>query len=512
MKKKNFLPSFSLLYNSFPYKYLLCSFPLAFMVLNPYSYAYQLAQQLVQLDDAFLKLGFKDRQDGERLITVKQQEEAVLRIFYMAGYLTPEKLWQDVNHVQSITNKKEVFLALTHAIKQASANQKNYAEFQPDLLYQHFTAVPLHCQQWMDLLLYISQHAFNRDKGQERNELIKQNWMEVFRHEYIKEATLVGLINRELPKFKEYDVAWIAGASRPGLLARLKDYEYILNQKKIVIKNGTLILAGNRELWANIDGMSYKLKDIFDTTKSLNIDAIDILVTAGNKKEAEQEGVEYIQYLAEQSGIKLNELRPFIRYETKEDCPTGRSPGRLYPNYAPEEKRKLTETIMAQDLFKKYLDLDFEIIDTEAFEFQRPTTATTVRDAAEFLVKQILQGTYGIQKEFVILFQTNNPYIERMTIAAQREADEVFKKYHLQEQGYSIKIDGVGFACKQDVVTVHSELSALMAEEWKRAFQEEKNAAEYIKTLLFQTRDNNFIEEPMPVEVIGNQLKLDEVD
>ena len=167
---------------------------------------------------------------------------------------------------------------------------------------------------------------------------------------------------------------------------------------------------------------------------------------------------------------------------------------------------------MAQDLFKKYLDLGFEIIDTNALEFQRPTTATTVRDAAEYLVKQILQGIYGTQKEFVILFQTNNPYIERMTIAAQREADEVFKKYHLQEKGYSIKIDGVGFACKQDVVTVHSELAALMAEEWKQAFQDEENAAEYLKTLLFQTRNNNFIDEPMPVEITGNQLNLEGVD
>ncbi|WP_316352975.1 hypothetical protein [Candidatus Trichorickettsia mobilis] len=512
MKKKNFLPS--LWYNPFSYKYLLCSFPLVFMVFNPYSYAYQLAQQSVQFGNAFLKLGFKDRQIEEQLITVKQQEEAILRIFYMAGYLTPERLWQDVNHVQSITNKREAFFELTHAIKHASANQKNYAKFQPDLLYQYFTMIPLDSKQWMDLLLYISQHAFNRDKGQERNELIKQNWMEVFHHEYIKEATLLGLINRKLPEFKKYDMVWVTGASRPGLLARLEDYQYLLEQMGITIKNGTLILAGGRELWANIDGMSYKLKNIFDTTKSLNIDNIDVLVTAGDKEEAVQEGAKYIQYLAEQTGIKLNESQPLIQYKTKEDCPAGRLPGRLYPNYADEEERKLTETTMAQDLFKKYIDLDtsFEIIDTDLLESQRPTTATTVRETVEFLVKQILQGTYGAQKEFIILFQTNNPYIERMTIAAQREANEVFKKYHLQEQGYSIKIDGVGFACKQDVVTVHSELAALMAEKWKQAFQDEENAAEYIKTLLFQTRDNNFIDEPMPVEITGNQLNLNEVD
>ena len=53
--------------------------------------------------------------------------------------------------------------------------------------------------------------------------------------------------------------------------------------------------------------------------------------------------------------------------------------------------------------------------------------ASTARDAAEKLVKDIIGGKYGDKREFKILLLTNNPYIERQTIATQREVDKVLK-------------------------------------------------------------------------------------
>ena len=336
--------------------------------------------------------------------------------------------------------------------------------------------------------------------------------MEVFDKDYKKEATLLGFIDRKLPEFKKYDMGWIAGASRPGLLARVKDYEYLSTNLVKVRDNQTLILAGSRELWANIDGINPEMSSLLYTKEIINIDKLPVLLKVGNNEEAIKEGQKYLTYLANSYGIKLDIDNPFIEYKTKEECPEGRFPKRVYPNYNKDETGKLTESLMAEDLSKQFLQQNkdkFVIIGTKEEQSQRPNTTTTARDAAEFLVKQILEGVYKDQKEFVILFESNNPYIERQTLATQASVDQVLKKYGLDLKGYTIKIDGVGFANKQDNVTIHSEFGALMAEKWKGVNQTQENSLEYIKTLLFQTRDHGLTIDPMPM--IGS-ISSDDVE
>jgi hypothetical protein len=122
-----------------------------------------------------------------------------------------------------------------------------------------------------------------------------------------------------------------------------------------------------------------------------------------------------------------------------------------------------------------------------------------------------MSGVYGNKKEFVILFETNNPYIERQTIAAQRELDKVLKASKLDSR---IKVEGIGFKCKQDVATVHSELAALIAEKWKTATGEDILTKRSIEKLLFQTRDNSSITTPWPdmAEVSAGSLVQDFFD
>lgn len=59
-----------------------------------------------------------------------------------------------------------------------------------------------------------------------------------------------------------------------------------------------------------------------------------------------------------------------------------------------------------------------------------------------------------------------------------------------------VKVDGVGFKCKQDVPTVHSELAALVAEMCKDANSGGKHDT---KTLLYQTRNHDKVEDQLPV-------------
>jgi hypothetical protein len=158
---------------------------------------------------------------------------------------------------------------------------------------------------------------------------------------------------------------------------------------------------------------------------------------------------------------------------------------------------------MAEDLLQSFFSTQKSVIvDTSNVNDHRPTTATTAKDAAKVLVEEISAGKYGDQKDFKILYQTNNPYIDRQTLVTQQEVDKVLLEYGLQEKGYEIIVKGVGFGCKQDVPTVHSELGALLAEKWKLAAQKDEQAGVMpkrdIKSLLFQTRDNSLIVSDEP--------------
>lgn len=213
--------------------------------------------------------------------------------------------------------------------------------------------------------------------------------------------------------------------------------------------------------------------------------------------------------LAARYNIKLDPTSPFIQYKAIAECPPGHFPARVYPHYATGETKKLTETLMSQDLITTYPSNGTQtitIVDTLADQHLRPTTASTARDAATRFVERIINGEYGDKKEFVILFETNNPYIERQTTATQREVNKVVKDYKLHNKGYVIKVEGVGFKCKQDVATIHSELAALVAEKWRDVAASQQGdipPKRSIENLQFQTRDNS--------EVAPNQPDISEV-
>jgi len=291
------------------------------------------------------------------------------------------------------------------------------------------------------------------------------------------------------------------------VLLRLLDYNYTVSLGTKV--NGDEVIhAGQRELWANIDGLNPKTKKILEIQGAINVDEQDFSVPAGRNEDTINEGKEYMLDLAKKNGIKLNEGTPFVEYQKGDlGIPSGRFPERVYANYAEGEQRKLTESMMADDLLKTYVKHDISIIDTSSREGGvRPNTEGGALDSAKHLVEKIESGQFGDKKDLVILYQSNNPYIERQALAAQRIVNKVLEELKLAEKGYTIEVEGVGFAFKQDVVTIHSELAALICEKWKFAHPElsDTAATEYLKPLLFQTRDKTPAEEPLPeLELLG---------
>ncbi|BFD46873.1 MAG: hypothetical protein DMENIID0002_15190 [Rickettsia endosymbiont of Sergentomyia squamirostris] len=469
---------------------------------------------------AAVKLGFTGYKKAGQDIRATEHQEALLKQLQIAGYFHPEKLWQDINRL-GVKNTVITFKQIYPAIKKSKADQSDPSKFNAKILRKNLgKGTGLDEQDIMDFLFYTSQNAFGRKLGQERNELSSQDWMKKYEKEYLAGAKVLRLIDRETPEHQDYDSAWIAGASRIGVMARIIDYHNILSKCNIKVSGETEILTGERRLWANIDGITPIVRDkLLEAYKTkTDLDTLDISLPIGEDIARVTEGKEYIKGLAARYNIRLNESSPFIQYETKEECPLGYFPNRVYPNYAEGESRKLTETLMCQDLLTTYLLNDnktITIVDTLAEQYQRPNTNSTARDAARKLVGRIIDGQYGDKKEFIILFETNNPYIERQTIATQREVNKVLKDYKLSNEGYSIKVEGVGFKCKQDVATIHSEFAALVAEKWKDAveYQREEGISpkRSIEDLQFQTRDNAGFIPPLPdiseVSLSGNWLQ-----
>ncbi|AVP87589.1 hypothetical protein phytr_6480 [Candidatus Phycorickettsia trachydisci] len=464
---------------------------IAFFLLPVATYFYQgykKSNSPSTFEQAADNLGFKGYKKGSKIVSAKEHQEALLNILQMSGYFTPTKLWQGINAL-NLKDPEIVFNKLYSAIKKSKADQ-NFDQFNPKILRKNFgKGSGLDEQDMKDLLLYLSQNAFNRKIGQERNELTSLNWMQEHEEEFNKAAEVLKLIDRHEPSYQEYDTAWIAGASRVGLLARIIDYKFITSKYSLTFKENPIVLAGARELWANLDGISPTVLAKLEHASSqiTDMDLLDASVPVGENNDRIEEGKSYIPYLAKKNKIKLDEQSPLIEYKTEEECPKGRMPGRIYPNYADGEQNRLTETTMSYDLIEKYLP-NSVVIDSHLGPEQRPNTATTARDAGMNLVQKIQEGEYAYQKELIILFVSNNPYIERQTIVSQREVNKILKALDLDSQGYSIKLDGVGFKSKQDVVTVHSESAALFAERYKDAC-DNSTCKRPIETLLFQTRD-----------------------
>lgn len=416
-----------------------------------------------------------------------QEQEALLKTFSFAGYFKPESLWNDIV-LMNFKDPNAVFVSVMKSIAKASNGNKIDSHILRKNLFDGLSE-----KDAMDFILYLGQKAFDRKEGQERYQLEERNWMEQHKQEYIKAARILGLYDTILPKYQNYDEAWIAGASRIGIMTRLLDYNHQLHSIKI---NGkTLILAGARPLWAEIDGIAPIALETLENALTRQISVEDLPKEVLDNQQGDvNEGKSYMAALADRNNIALNPASPFIKYSSLASCPKGLLPGRTYPNIL--DNGALTETIMANDLLRRYVknEAAIEIIDTKSLNNKRPDTASTAKDAAAELIAKIQKGEYPDKTEFVIYFQSNQPFVERQTIVTQRETNKALKESGINN--VQIKIDGAGFANKGvKIMTIHSELGALIYERYKDASPE---SSRDIKDLLFTTRSHEMNTNIMP--------------
>ncbi|ROT47668.1 hypothetical protein EDM02_01340 [Candidatus Cardinium hertigii] len=447
------------------------------------------------------QLGFNGYEKANVHVSAADQQEALLKQLQMAGYFTDEQLWRTLIGL-GIQQPELAFKQLSFSMQQSKANQRDPNQFIAKILRKNLgKQTILDTEDMLDFILYTAQNAFGRAPGQERNTLCTENWMQCYQQAYVDNARILRLIDREVPLHKDYDSVWIAGASRFSLITRMVDYYYALLRYTLHIHGDVLVLAGNRELFANLDGVTPLIQDkLIEAYKThTDVDTLDFTSLVEDNNARIEEGKAYILKLGAQCNIRLDPLSPFIQYTNQEACPPGRFPGRVYPNYAKGKSRKLTETVMVQNVIATFFDTkSVQVIDTATDRYKRPTTATTARDAAIAFMERIGAGTYGDKKEFVILYVTNNPYIERQTLSSQGILNKVVADYNrLHHTAYRVRLEGIGCKCQQNIARIHSEFAALIAEKWQKAYQG-KTTKRAIEDLQFQHRNHLKTLPPIP--------------
>lgn len=457
--------------------------------------------KLSDFEKAAFNLGFKGLESKNLSISREEQQEALLQVFYFAGYFRSEVVWEAIVNLE-LENPEDLFKKINKVLEKNGASQDNFEKFDAGALRKDFLGLAsLDENDIADFILYFAQNAFAREKDKERYQLSAEDWMNKYEKEYLQAVAKLGLIDRVEPTFEVYDEAWIAGASRQGFTFRILDY--VFNLKAVKVLGLTILLAGNRPLWAEIDGMTPKIhKDIeFAIEDKANID--DMILPIEDMEEKIQEGRDYMAFLAKKNSIKINSENEFIIYNTTDKIPKGFVAGRTYLNYFSIETGILTETTLANELAERYFlgrtNVKVRVINTESSNSNRPTTATTARDAVKKIIERVKRGEDGCSNnmQFRILLHSNQPYVERQTLVVQKEVDQELEKVGVSN--IEIVIDGVGYANRQSIAVIHSELGALINEKYIKAVQTGLiKSRRDIKTIQYSTRKKSIVMKPIP--------------
>ena len=440
----------------------------------------------------------------------ENQQEALLRIFYIAGYLSPKQLWSDINRANIGVLDLNIFFAEVLAVlHHAKADQDDYYKVDFKYLKHHlFGQYNDHALPQLkidNLILYIIQHAFGRKIGDERADIKTSDILARYSEEYKKAAQEIGMIDPVLPRAVSYDIGVIAGTSRQNIVdVRLPDYQTHLS----LVTNGyTIISAGKRQLWAEIDGVGEQPQKTQD--------GMDYILSLAERNDVALKTPPFIKYFSTTDTTKADLSKdPRVQYEVVEKCPKGFTFGKTYPNYANSEQY-LTETLMITDIVGSTLGDRLHIIDTEAYSSQqsgssshlplyiqiykeqglRPTTMPTLEDLALHLIQYMKDHQTS---KVVVLYQTNQPYVKRQELEAKQAifaALEKAKTVDFSMASFEIDLEAVGPGNISPIELVHSELAALIAVEWGLRHVDDPD----IDHLLYQSRNQLEASNSLPV-------------
>jgi hypothetical protein len=365
--------------------------------------------------------------------------QAFINNVYFAGYLKEQIIWQAINLIDYNKGRKpncpwgqnsqSAFLLIQQTLRKSGASQDNNQLFNPKYLLKNLFAEDIFDMEDIeDFIVYlICQNAFGRVADQERNEIKQENWTQTYHQKYLENANKIGLIENIDPLLSRYDESWVMGAGRYRTMTRIKHLKQIIDSGVDV---GTIrLLSGNRELWVEIDNISDDL-----------------------------EAKNFMIELAKKNNIKINQQQPFITRNT-----SGKT--RTYLNYQNNETKKLTETLMTEEIYKNIFSTHHHTTIDDNAQSYRPTTESTVKNITENIFKNrcTKNGDLKNKAKIAVMIISNQPYCKRQKLTTKRVVDKIIN----HKISKKIIFDAVGeSAFNNSITTIHSEFAALMSEQF----------------------------------------------
>lgn len=388
------------------------------------------------LSEVLSNIGFDAKIVGfgsefEEKISTFEVQKSFLENLHIAGYFHNTSIRSALKALRKESvHPEDNFEKVSEIMALCGASEECPTKFKADILFEKFAHHGhfLSGNELKNVMVHLGRKAFGRKEGQERNELENHSWAEIHGNHYLKNAKKLGLIFEEKPRLKKYHETWIQGVAYHRMKQR------VLYAKKLQDEGynlGTIrLLSGERELWLEIDKLS--------------------------KDE--------IRKIAKRNNIKL------AGFEEREVAGSVRT----YPKYAEYETQKITEGLVAKEIYHEIFpqNSDELVVDAKPEDGgNRVTTASATSDLVQHqFADRIRNGDFG-KSEINILIVSNQPYVERQTLTNERIALKELRKLGLKAK---IRFDGCGTQSQAAIIEVHSEFGALVSEKYMKQTIEDK--------------------------------------
>lgn len=429
---------------------------------------YMLAVEQMGFTDINIK-EIKKNKLQERFISSQDKQDAILKIFQMAGYFKPKKFMHDLMMLK-IKNPQKIYKQIMPAIIESKADGEP-ENFDVQYLRKNlFKGSSLTIPEIQDWIVYLAQSGCKMKSDQVYTEIERSSWMAKYIKEFRAAAEELGIFDKRVPNKNYYDFAIIKATSRPKTLARLLDYVELL-KSGIFVKHGLVFLTSNRPIWAEFDGIQPDMLNYINYSIKENkpITMPENLLSDHDEDKILKEGIEYISHLSNEFNIRLNGFGEIVTFhEYTPDIPSGYKLNRHYPNYSRKEKRRLSEHLMAKDLLETYTPglarkssrYNGAVSDGQSLNFTH-----AIQLYAKKFFKDVKSGKYPAQKYFTILIQSNNPSIDRKRVVAIDAFEKEKKLHNLDDISFDIEV--VGFMNRDDIAYVSSEFAKLVYQKYK---------------------------------------------
>lgn len=396
------------------------------------------------LSEVLSHIGFEGRKiatgcELERKVSAHDVQKAFLENLHIAGYFNEASILEAVNFIRRQNHSNhDSFEKIMEILANCGASAKHPQKFNANILFDNFSNHGSFLSEidLKNIIIFLARKAFGRLAGQERSELQKHLWGEIYGHSYLENAEKLGLILEEKPPEKKYDETWIQGSAYCNMRDR------VLYTKKLRDEGYDLgfirLLSGERELWLEIDSISK----------------------------------EKLLELAQKNNINV------VGFEERlvNNC------ARTYPKYGAGEVRKVTEGMAAKEIYREIFNVEINdelVIDAKIYDnSSRVTTASVTADlVSKKFAPKILENQF-LEKEIKILIVTNQPHVERQTLTNQRAVMNELKKLNIKKK---IIFHGCGSKSISSIAEIHSEFGALVSEKYMLQLQKDK--AHMIKIL-----------------------------